>query len=432
MRYILILFLAGILLTSCNSDYVLDVPTYGNNSVIDETYPLSDASKYSVEGIYKVVSGNSTFGDTVIIKATNDKFSVFGLKNGIYAILDLGYLDSLVLFEGYWRESRTSNTGLLRMIIGRDDGGKGVITGDTTSAITIKGTFGSGNSLPDVQLEFELISRLSQNIRNDNFYIVGHRGGGRTSDRLPVSENTIDMVEFGRYLGCNAIEIDVWLTKDGIPVLYHDGKLNIRLIQKSPIYGPIKSYTFNQLETFVTLIKGGKIPKLQDVLDHVVNKTDIKFVWLDMKEAEAVTTTRQIQKAALDRADQLGRNIKIVMGMPAQDIYDSVAAYKQNNPQDSDFPTLCELTPEMAWDAKADAWGPRWTMGSQADVVKQMHDVNNPAKKYIDCLVWTIDVPRYIEQYIEQGRTNPEIRFDGLLTNYPTIVAYYYYLRYND
>jgi len=432
MRNLLILILSLVLLAACDSNYVLDVPTYGNNSIIDETNPLTEESKYSIEGIYEVIEGNGIFGDTVVIKSTKDKFSIFGLKNGIYAILDLGYLESLILFEGYWRESRTSNTGLTRLIIGSDEGGEAVISGDTVLPILIKGTYGYGNELPNNQVAFKLIERLTQKIRNDDFLIVGHRGGGRTSDRLPVSENTTDMIDFSKYLGCNGVEIDVFLTKDNIPVLYHDSKLNIRLIQKGPVYGPIKNYTYNQLETFVTLIKGGKIPKLADVLDHVVNNTDMNFVWLDMKEAEAVTITRQVQKAALERAAQIGRKIKIVMGMPAQDIYDSVAAYKQKYPNDTDFPVLCELDPDMTYDASAAAWAPRWTMGSQADVVREMHNTNNPAQKYIDCFVWTIDVPTYIEQYIEQGHTEPEIRFDGLLTNYPTIVAYYYYVRYND
>jgi glycerophosphoryl diester phosphodiesterase len=38
-------------------------------------------------------------------------------------------------------------------------------------------------------------------------------------------------------------------------------------------------------------------------------------------------------------------------------------------------------------------------------------------------ICWTIDVPAFIRQYINEGE------FDGLLTNYPSLVTYYHYIR---
>jgi glycerophosphoryl diester phosphodiesterase len=37
--------------------------------------------------------------------------------------------------------------------------------------------------------------------------------------------------------------------------------------------------------------------------------------------------------------------------------------------------------------------------------------------------VWTLDVDRYISTFVTEGE------FDGILTNYPTLVAYYHYVR---
>ncbi len=420
-------------LAACSSDYFLDVPVFGDDSIIDETQKLNDAQMYSIEGIYLVTEGQSRFGDTLVIKHSDDKFSIFGIKNGIYAILDLGHLDSVIIFEGYWRESRTTATGLLRLNIRKDEGGRAIMEGDTLAPIIISGTYGQEGNLPNKTVKLKLLKRFTQKVRNDKFYIVGHRGGGRSSDKLPHSENCPAMFGWSKYLGCNGIEIDIWLTKDKIPVLYHDSKLNIRLIQKSPIYGPIKNYTYKQLVTFVKLLHGERLPTLRESLEFVLNRTEIKFVWLDMKEAEAVEVTHKIQKDILERAEAMGRDLHIYMGMPSEDVYDGVKQYKQENPDDKPFPTLCELEPQYLWDINADAWGPRWTMGRQEDVVRQMHDsLNNPIKKYVNCLVWTLDMPVFIEQYVSQGIDDPAVRFDGILTNYPTIVAYYYYLRYND
>ncbi len=432
-RLKVLIILSAIIFSACTSDYFLDVPTFGDDSMIGETEQLNDNQKYSIEGIYLVTEGQSRFGDTLVLKHSDDKFSIFGLKNGIYAIMDIGHLDSVILFEGYWRESRTNSTGLIRFSIGKEDGGREVMKGDTTAPVNCNGTYGQEGNLPNKTIKLKLLKRFTQKIRNDKFYIVGHRGGGRSSDKLPHSENTPAMFNFSKYLGCNGIEIDVWLTKDGIPVLFHDSKLNIRLIQKTPIYGPIKNYTYKQLVTFVRLIHGERLPTLRESLEFVLSDPYINFVWLDMKEPEAVEITHKIQKAILEKAEAYGRDLHIYMGMPSEDVYNAVKEYKQNNPDDKPFPTLCELEPHYLWDIDADTWGPRWTMGRQEDIVTQMHDsLNNPIQKYVNCLVWTLDVPVFIEQYVEQGHNDPAKRFDGILTNYPTIVAYYYYVRYND
>ncbi len=67
--------------------------------------------------------------------------------------------------------------------------------------------------------------------------------------------------------GSTGIEIDVRLTKDGVPVLYHDNTLNLRETQKSGLTGPIENYTYDQLSTFVRLVHGEKIPTLREALD---------------------------------------------------------------------------------------------------------------------------------------------------------------------
>lgn len=430
-KYILIFI--TILLAGCNSDFLLDVPVFGDDSIIGDSEELTDSQKYSIEGIYLVTEGQSLLGDTLVLKHVDDKFSVFGVKNGVYAIMDLGYLDSSIIFEGYWRESRTTRTGLLKFEVSKEQGGIGVLKSDTTTLIQITGVYGFDQNLPNKTLKLKLLKRFTPKLRADKFWIVGHRGGGRSSDKLPYSENCPAMFEWSKYLGCNGIEIDVWLTKDNIPVLFHDSKLNIRLIQKTPIYGPIKNYTYKQLATFVRLVHGERLPTLKESLEYILNKTKLHFVWLDMKESEAVEVTHKIQKDILLKAENMGRDLHIFMGTPSQDVYDAVQKYKQEHPDDKPFPTLCELEPDFLFKADADAWGPRWTLGRQEEEVARMHDIiNNPIHKYVNCLVWTLDMPVFIEQYIEQGHDNPAIRFDGILTNYPTIVAYYFYVRYND
>ena len=62
-------------------------------------------------------------------------------------------------------------------------------------------------------------------------------------------------------------------------------------------------------------------------------------------------------------------------------------------------------------------WGPRWTMGSQTDAVRQMHSEGKIA------ITWTVDQTEFITKFMYESE------FDGFVTNYPTIVAYYNYAR---
>jgi len=99
--------------------------------------------------------------------------------------------------------------------------------------------------------------------------------------------------------------------------------------------------------------------------------------------------------------------------MPAQDIFDAFIAY----PGYQQIPSLCELTIDQVRQANSKVWAPRWTQGTQNSEVQQMHAEGRLA------FCWTLDETSYIEEFINEGE------FDGILTNYPTIVSYYHYIQ---
>jgi hypothetical protein len=163
----------------------------------------------------------------------------------------------------------------------------------------------------------------------------------------------------------------------------------------------------------VRLIHGEKIPSVEEVLTFVVDSTLLRFVYLDMKSAEAVPILIPIQLQALQRARDKGRDLLIVMGIPTTDVLDAILAY----PDYQNVPTLCELTVDDVRKVNAKVWAPRWTLGTQNALVQQMHDEGRLA------VCWTIDTPTWIKDYIVNGQ------FNGLLTNYPYVVAYYHYIQ---
>jgi glycerophosphoryl diester phosphodiesterase len=409
------------LMTSCDiqSQWDLDVPVFSDSSRLIHTTPLTVGAKYAIEGIYRIIAGNDMFGDTMVVKQTRDKISFFGLKNSNYFILGTGSLNSKIIFEGYWRYAQEDKTGLARLQI---TGADNLLLGDTLqNNITISGVYGNESKIPDKPFEMSLIKRFTPRLRADKFIIGAHRGGGRTSDRLPVSENSVEMVNYTEYFGSTGVEVDVTLTLDKIPVLYHDDDLNIRLIQKGPIYGRIQDYTFKQLRTFVKLIHGENIPSLQELLDAVILNTNLTCVWLDIKDAESLDQVIPIQQQALTKAAKLGRDLEIWVGVPSDDVYNKLVTF----PYYRDIPSLCELSGEKVDALNSRAWAFRWTLGLQEEEVMNMHARGHR------CLVWTLDVPEFAKIYTLQGGSDPRKRFDGILTNYPSLIAYYHYVRHN-
>lgn len=71
--------------------------------------------------------------------------------------------------------------------------------------------------------------------------LVAHRGY-----RLHYPENTLIAVEAALRAGARYVEVDIQLSRDGIPVLFHDGDLT----RVCGIPGAVKDYTAAELQSF--------------------------------------------------------------------------------------------------------------------------------------------------------------------------------------
>ena len=414
MKKISILFVSLLIFYSCNNEVDITNPVVDPSNFLSQTTPLTNNSKLVMDGVYEVVDGKDLLGDQVVVKWNRDRLSIFSSKNGGYLVLEAGYLDSVIFFEGYWRYSTSSETGVVSFYIPSDEGGSKIILGDTTATtISFIGEYGNGNGLADKKLVLKFNRDFSQEVKQSDFYILAHRGGGRNSDYLGVSENSLEMINIAERFGSNGIEIDARLSKDGVPFLYHDGDINLRLTQKSLIWGDVEDFTWAQLRTLITLRNGEKIPSLREALEFVLKETNIRAVWLDTKDVDVVPASIEILTEINDRAITMGRDLKIVLGIPADDVYEEFIA----QPNYQNVPSLCELTLDQVRQADSDIWAPRWTMGLQTSEVQQMHSEGRLV------FTWTLDETSYIEEFINQGE------FDGILTHYPTIVSYYHYIK---
>ena len=399
---------------SCSNDVDIVYPVADSENLVNETTPINNNSKPVMEGIYSVTMGNELLGDQVVVKWTRDRLSIFSGKNGGFINLQGGSLDSVFIFQGFWRYILSTQTGVINFYIPSNEGGKAIISGDTAAkVIKFRGTYGSGSELADKKIILEYKRPFSQFVRNSDFRIMAHRGGGRNSDYLGASENSIEMINIAERLGAAGIEIDLRLSRDGVPFIYHDNDINLRLVKKSLIWGNIEDFTWPQIKTLITLRNGEKIPSLQEVLEFILNHTTLNVVWFDIKDEKVLSKAIELQADVLQKAKSAARDLQIYIGIPAEDIMEAFIKF----PGYRDIPSLCELSIDDVRRINAKVWAPRWTQGLQPSEVMQMH---NEGRKVF---VWTLDEPNYIEQFVNDGQ------FDAILTNYPVILAYNYFIK---
>jgi len=107
-----------------------------------------------------------------------------------------------------------------------------------------------------------------------HFEIVAHRGA-----REEAPENTLPAFQRAIELGADAIELDVRLTADRVPVVYHYFYLD----EIASLSGPIFDYTYDQLKE-AAILSGGEqrgqrftIPTLEQVLEAVGDQIGLEI-----------------------------------------------------------------------------------------------------------------------------------------------------------
>lgn len=415
MKYFVVIFLFSFVFYSCEDESDIVYPDTDPDDILEHVTLLNENSKMIMEGIYEIIKGTEEFGEKAVIKWNQNHLNIFFAKNAGYIVMQGGAIDSIILFKGYWRHLVNTNTGVVNFIIDKDSGYVDIINGNSLDTnIVLSGKYGKGKSLPEFPIMLKYLRPISETARYNTFYIMGHRCGGRNAEQLGVSENSVEMIRKSVELGVNGIEMDVRTSEDNIQFIYHDNDVNLRLTQPSLLIGKIESYTFAELRSFLKLANGEKIPSLKEALEEVLKQPHIKLVWLDCKsEKNDVQMIRNIQKEFMDRAVAMGRELKIMMGIPEEEKFNQVKGLSGFN----SILTLCELDLTKVRELNSEFWGSRWTEGIQQDKINEMH---SEGRKVIS---WTLDEPLFIQQYVENAN------FDGILSNYPPLVAYYHYMQ---
>lgn len=129
------------------------------------------------------------------------------------------------------------------------------------------------------------------------FINYAHRGACEYA-----GENTLASFYLGLACGANGIETDVWRTKDGKTVLFHDDSL----LRVTGIDGSVKDFTYAELRQFT--VKGkyvsDKIVLFEDFLEH--------FAWRDLEFAIELKDS-DIEKDVTDLISRYGITEKTIV-----------------------------------------------------------------------------------------------------------------------
>ncbi len=111
----------------------------------------------------------------------------------------------------------------------------------------------------------------------DTFTVIGHRGACHY-----YPENTLASIEGALGMGAEMVEIDAQLSKDGVPVVFHDEDLG----RCTDGRGPVASHTLQELKKldagswFDKKFRNERIPTLEEVLafcrDRIALNIEIK------------------------------------------------------------------------------------------------------------------------------------------------------------
>ena len=145
---------------------------------------------------------------------------------------------------------------------------------------------------------------LSRRGKMSQFEIVAHRG----VPSAETPENTIPSFQRAIELGADAVELDVRLTSDGVPVVFHYFYLD----EITLLSGPVFEYTFEQLQNSQPFKNSSlKIPTLCDVLETIGGKIGLE---IELKGPEPESS--KIVAAALHKFKSLWSTIEVTSFEP--------------------------------------------------------------------------------------------------------------------
>lgn len=149
-----------------------------------------------------------------------------------------------------------------------------------------------------------MLNEDQKSLLEKKFLVIAHRGAS-----YYAPENTMSAFRLAHKMKADMIELDVQLSKDGVPVVFHDAKLN----QHSNGKGQVSSFLFDELRQldagkwFSIEYQGEKIPSLKEVLEWSSGKILVNIeikkesVSDELKEGVEAKVLQLVQQTGLEK-----------------------------------------------------------------------------------------------------------------------------------
>jgi glycerophosphoryl diester phosphodiesterase len=219
--------------------------------------------------------------------------------------------------------------------------------------------------------------------------VIAHRGAS-----ADAAENTMAAFELALRQGADALELDIRLSRDGVPIVLHDPTLD----RTTKLRGVAAAYTAAQLRSAL-------VPSLADVLAGFPRTP----LLLDLKEAAAQLSVRELllSHGAMDRCVVAGDERAVLSGF-----------------RGTAFATgACRLDVASLYGRAALRLGPRRVGYRLLSVPVRHRGVPVPTRWFVDAAravgcpvhVWTVDAPALARQLWARGVA-------GIVTNKPGVI----------
>lgn len=244
------------------------------------------------------------------------------------------------------------------------------------------------------------------NLSQKKFYNIAHRGASAF-----CPENTMAAFRKAVEMKADMIELDVLLSKDNIPVVFHDEKLDSKTNGK----GLLANHTFSELRAldagswFDSKFSNEIIPSLREVLEYTKNRM---LVNIEIK-AEAVSDSEEggVEELVLNLVDELDMKDQVLISSFDYRVLDRIKKkkgtvkvamlYNEKQSYGRDPLSLIKRYNVDAFNLSAKELSENW--------IKQLNDSKTPF------FVYTVNKPVLMKRIIKSGAK-------GIFTDRPDVL----------
>ena len=230
--------------------------------------------------------------------------------------------------------------------------------------------------------------------------IFAHRGA---SHYRP--ENTLSSYKYAFELGADGIEVDVQLSMDGVPVLYHDWYFD-RITGKPDLVTEMSSSEIKKLDAgsvFSDEFKGEQVPFLDELLSEIPPD---KLINIEIKKT--AFDERPLEEKVVEAVCRYNLQDRVII---SSFNHYSVKKVLEINPEIKRALIFHSMPVDPApYAEKFKCWSfhPAFVYVSE-EQVKSMHGIG------LKVFPWVVDIPYYAEKLFSMG-------VDGIITNIPDML----------